>query len=157
MDIEQWKVSSSMKKKNSLKKKKEKKPNIESSSITKTMIQDNFDDLKELLDILNNFRHEDRWKIAKILRETGRNLSYAEIKQLCFGKEYNDGMLWQHLKSLTKSKVIKNERKLDFSGSTGKARTSFYSITNRGKAVVDHLTDIIEISKKNRILSNKSE
>ena len=67
------------------------------------------------------------------------SLSFAEIKDY-LGKKYSSALVSYHIRQLEKRGIIENERKLDIS--TGKARSSFYKLTRKGKWIGNILTKI---------------
>lgn len=73
---------------------------------------------RQLITALKCLKHPDRFKIAKILKETREPLSYSDIKGT-FRREYNDGKFWQHLRNLLDAQIIENDKKL-FTDSTNK-------------------------------------
>lgn len=84
-----------------------------------------------------------RTKIVMILSRSQTPLSFAEILQQ-FGKEkiknYN---LIFHLRVLEKKGFVINERKLDLT--SGRPRTSFFSLTDKGKKAAKILEKILQI------------
>lgn len=104
-------------------------------------------ELEKLRVALNNLQDPDKWKIVMMLKEAGeQSAAYSEIKNL-FGKDYNDNTLWRHLKSLMKADLIEHVRGLvKYNPETGKARVSFYRLSNYGKALLEtYLEEIIGV------------
>lgn len=74
--------------------------------------------------------------------------SFSEIQNFLeesFGKKYPSSAILFHLRGLEKKGIIKNERKLDLS--TGRARTSFYYLTEKGEWMAETLIKIREVIK----------
>lgn len=92
--------------------------------------------LKETpIKICKALAHPDRWKIMLRLYQSGKYLSFSEISFL--KKEYLSATLSYHLRILEKAGLIINERRLD--KQTGKARSSFYRSSVKGKEVINAL------------------
>ena len=81
-----------------------------------------------------------RLKIVIALAKSERPLSFSEIL-LLFGKRKNwSAKLSYHIRILEREKIITNERRLDTT--TGKARSSFYALTEQGKTIAEILEEI---------------
>jgi DNA-binding MarR family transcriptional regulator len=97
--------------------------------------------LKEMsIKIWEALAHPDRWEIMLQLYQSGKPLSFSELKN-SLRKEYFSSSFSYHLRILEKTGLIINERRLDIQ--TGKARSSFYSLSLKGKKVIDALLDLL--------------
>ncbi|MGQ9778024.1 MAG: hypothetical protein ACUVQ9_12550 [Thermodesulfobacteriota bacterium] len=105
---------------------------------------------KVVLEICGLLRNQLRAEIVLHLKREGKPLSYAEIESYCrkIDEKLNTGWLFQNLKLLTEKGLIVNEKELQTQTPTGKVRTSFYKLTERGKIAADFLTKLLEDVKK---------
>lgn len=101
--------------------------------------------LEDLYYILGDYL---RVKIVERLYSNDENesKSFSEIHNFLekvFEKEYPSSLVLFHLKGLEKRGIIRNERRLDLS--TGRARTSFYRLTEKGKGMAEIIMKVKEI------------
>lgn len=90
---------------------------------------------------LNVLKDPTRQKIVMLLMKANKPLYFAEIKK-SFEKELSAQLISYHLKTLHKAGILTNRRGLDMS--TGRARTSFYTISERGRWLIEDLLKTAE-------------
>jgi DNA-binding MarR family transcriptional regulator len=98
-----------------------------------------------IVEVSKILSHSTRCSIVIILYIEAAGLPFSEIKSV-IGTHISSPDLSHHLRILEKQSVLKNERKLDTS--SGKARTSFYRLTEEGREIIAKLGQII-CKKKN--------
>ena len=87
------------------------------------------------------FRHSVRFRIAMVLNNSDKPLSFSEVMN-SVGIVLSTPVLSYHLRALEAADLIKNIRELDTH--TGKARSSFYELTERGKVIINIFLEAIE-------------
>lgn len=103
--------------------------------------------IRELSKFIDAVGDSVRLEIAMLLLSVDKALAFSEIKANLLNK-YSAPNLSYHIRVLEKSGIIKNERKLDIS--SGKARTSFYRLTPKGKTVIKALLNIAKMISKEK-------
>jgi len=100
--------------------------------------------LSLFLDTLNEIKPNRLLPLLLLLKEN-RPIAFSEIKHL-LKDQYSSPDLAYHIRTLEKANIIRNQRMLDTT--TGKARSSFYTLTDEGKWVVDALLALAEKWRK---------
>jgi DNA-binding PadR family transcriptional regulator len=96
----------------------------------------------------NALKNPIQFEITRILFYANRPLSFSEIK-MNLKEECTSPVVSYCLRNLERAGIITNERKLDTT--TGKARTSFYKLTDEGRRLFNFLIDIVRESKQSNI------
>ena len=117
------------------------------------------EETKKLIGALNNLESPEKVMIIIMLKEANRPVAYSEIKKI-FGEDFNDNKLWRHLKSLERAELIIHDKGVivKINPETGKARTSFYRLTDYAYFLLERgLEKIFRILVEWRKTSKKTQ
>jgi DNA-binding MarR family transcriptional regulator len=109
--------------------------------------------LTTFLNVLNEIKPNRLAALLSLFMEK-RLFSFSEIKAL-FGNEYPSSVVSYHIRALEKANIIVNERKLDVS--SGKARSSFYRLTDDGELIINALLNAADEWRKHKEKKEKVE
>lgn len=84
-----------------------------------------------------------RFDIAEVLLKSSIPLAFSEIKER-LKKNYNDGQIWNHIKTLERYGIINRITQIEINPTTKKPRISFFVLTDDGKEIAQHLFKILK-------------